>query len=56
MGEGPGLSRTFHQQFPATLKTGSQLSREPPAAFPEPPSDAGWGCAHVHVYLQAAGR
>ena len=56
MGEGLGLPRTFHQQFPATLKTGSQLSREPPAVFPEPPSDAGWGCAHAHVCTQAAGR
>lgn len=51
MGEGLGLSRTFHQQFPATLKTGSQLSREPPAAFPEPPSDAGWGvCTCTRVF------
>lgn len=24
--------------------------------FPEPPSDAGWGCAHAHVCTQAAGR
>lgn len=31
-----GLSRTFCQHFPASLKTGSRLSREPPAALPEP--------------------
>lgn len=56
MGEGLGLSRTFHQQFPATLKTGSQLSREPPAVFPEPPSDAGWGvCTRTCVFAGEIG-
>lgn len=48
---GAGLSRTFCQQFLASLKTGSQLSREPPAALPEPPRDA--MCA-VGVCLQMA--
>lgn len=38
-GVGADLSRTFCQQFLASLKTGSQLSGEPPAAFPEPPRD-----------------
>lgn len=51
VGEGLGLSRTFHQQFPASLKTGSQFSREPPAVLPEPPSDSVWGvCSHTCVF------
>lgn len=33
---GAGLSRTFCPHFLVSLKTGSQLSREPPAALPEP--------------------
>lgn len=50
--EGLGLSKTFPQQFLASLKTGSWLSREPPAVFPEPPYDVccacgGWGCTHT---------
>lgn len=61
--EGLGPSRTFPQQFLASLKTGSWLSREPPARFPEPPRDACWGggvggdgAVHACVCLQEAQR